>query len=110
MMDCVLFSEARGYYENPGVDSFGVRMLAPTLLQAAGEEIKREFLPPIAAGDVMWCEAWSEPNAGSDLAALTSTAIRQDDEYIINGQKTWTTGAHRADWGFGVFKTDLFYT
>lgn len=106
MMDCVLFAEARGYYDTPGVDGFGVRMLAPTLLQAASEEIKKEFLPPIAAAKVMWCEPWSEPDAGSDLAALTSTAIRKGDEYVINGQKTWTTGAHRADWGFGVFKTD----
>jgi alkylation response protein AidB-like acyl-CoA dehydrogenase len=55
----------------------------------------------------MWCELWSEPNAGSDLASLTTTAIRKGDEYIMNGQKTWTSGAHRADWGFGVFKTDL---
>ncbi len=106
MMDCVLFAEARGYYGIPGVDGFGVRMLAPTLLQAASEEIRKEFLPPIAAAEVIWCEPWSEPDAGSDLAALTATAIRKGDEYVINGQKTWTTGAHRADWGFGVFKTD----
>jgi hypothetical protein len=106
MMDRVLFAEARGYYDIPGVDIFGVQMLAPTLLQAASEEIKREFLPPIARGEVMWCELWSEPNAGSDLASLSTTAIKKGDEYIINGQKTWNTGAHRADWGFGVFKTD----
>jgi len=54
----------------------------------------------------MWCELWSEPNAGSDLASLTTTAIRKGDEYVINGQKTWTTNARQADWGFGVFKTD----
>ena len=106
MMDRVLFAEARGYHGIPGVDIFGVQMLAPTLLQAASEEIKKEFLPPIASGETMWCELWSEPNAGSDLASLTSTAIRKGDEYIINGQKTWTTGAHRAQWAFGVFKTN----
>lgn len=106
MMDRVLFSEARGYHGIPGVDVFGVGMLAPTLLAAASEEVKREFLPPIAAAEVTWCELWSEPNAGSDLASLTATAMKKGDEYIINGQKTWTTGAHKADWGFGVFKSD----
>ena len=106
MMDRVLFAEARGYYGTPGVDIFGVQMLAPTLLQAASEEIKREFLPPIARGEAMWCELWSEPNAGSDLASLSTTAIKKGDEYVINGQKTWNTGAHKGDWGFGVFKTD----
>jgi alkylation response protein AidB-like acyl-CoA dehydrogenase len=106
MMDQVLFAEARGYHRVPGFDIFGVQMLAPTLLQAASEAIKKEFLPPIAKGEVMWCELWSEPNAGSDLAILNTTAIKKGDEYVINGQKIWNTGAHRADWGFGVFKTD----
>jgi alkylation response protein AidB-like acyl-CoA dehydrogenase len=106
MMDKVLFAEARGYHGIAGVDIFGVQMLAPTLLQAASDAIKKEFLPPISRGEVMWCELWSEPNAGSDLATLATTAIKKGDEYIINGQKTWNTGAHRADWGFGVFKTD----
>jgi alkylation response protein AidB-like acyl-CoA dehydrogenase len=105
-MDQVLFAEARGYHKISGFDIFGVQMLAPTLLQAASDTIKKEFLPPIARGEVMWCELWSEPNAGSDLATLTTTAIKKGDEYVINGQKIWTTGAHRADWGFGVFKTD----
>ncbi|MBN1691370.1 MAG: acyl-CoA dehydrogenase family protein [Dehalococcoidia bacterium] len=106
MMDKVLFSEAVGYYGLPGVDEFGVAMLAPTLLAAASEEVKREFLPGIASGDVMWCELWSEPNAGSDLAALTTTAIKKGDEFIVNGQKTWNTAAHRADWAFGVYRSD----
>lgn len=106
MMDKVLFNEARSYYGIPGVDTFGVRMLAPTILAAGSDEIKREFLPGIAAGKITWCQLWSEPDAGSDLAALSSTAIRNGDEYIINGLKIWITGAHRADWGFGVFKTD----
>jgi alkylation response protein AidB-like acyl-CoA dehydrogenase len=106
MMDRVLFAEARGYHGVPGVDIFGVQMLAPTVLQAASEEIKKEFLPPIARGEVMWCELWSEPNAGSDLASLSTTAMKKGDEYVINGQKTWNTGALKADWGFGVFKTD----
>jgi len=105
MMDKMLFSEARGYYGVPGVDGFGIGMLAPTLLAAASEEVKREFLPGIANAEVMWCELWSEPNAGSDLAGLTTTAQRKGDEYIINGQKTWNSGAHRADWAFGVYRS-----
>jgi alkylation response protein AidB-like acyl-CoA dehydrogenase len=106
MMDKVIFSEAVGYYGLPGVDEFGVAMLAPTLLAAASDEVRKKFLPGIAAGETMWCELWSEPNAGSDLAALTTTALRKGDEYIINGQKTWNTSAHRADWAFGVYRND----
>ncbi|MGA2368757.1 MAG: acyl-CoA dehydrogenase family protein [Dehalococcoidia bacterium] len=106
MMDKVLFTEAKGYYDLPGVDVFGVGMLAPTLFAAGSEEIKRRFLPGITSADVSWCELWSEPNAGSDLAFLTATSIRKGDEFILNGQKTWNTGAHRADWAFGVYKSD----
>jgi len=106
MMDRVMFGEARGYHGVPGVDPFGVQMLAPTLLAAANEDVKKRFLPSIANAEIFWCELWSEPNAGSDLAALTSTAIKKDNEYILNGQKTWTSGAHKADWAFGVFKSD----
>ncbi len=107
MMDRVMFAEARGYHGVPGVDVFGVQMLAPTLNAVASEEIKREFLPGIASAETVWCELWSEPNAGSDLASLTTTAIRHGNEFVINGQKTWTSGAHRATRGFGVFKSDL---
>lgn len=106
MMDRVLFSEARGYFGIPGVDGFGVRMLAPTLLAVGSQEIKKRFLPPIGRGEVTWCELWSEPNAGSDLALITATAIRHGDEYILNGQKCWTSGAHKSQWGFGLFKSD----
>ena len=106
MMDKVLLAEARGYYDLPGSDIFGVSMLAPTLLAAGSEEIKREFLPKIANAEIMFCELWSEPNAGSDLAGMTSSAVRKGDEFIVNGQKTWNTGAHFADWGFGVYKSD----
>jgi len=105
-MDQVLLAEAMGYNGVPGIDPFGVGMLAPTLLAVGSEELKKEFLPPIASADVMWCELWSEPNAGSDLASLTATAIRKGDNFVINGQKTWTTNAHNADWGFGIFKSD----
>jgi alkylation response protein AidB-like acyl-CoA dehydrogenase len=106
IMDKVFLSEATGYYDVPGVDIFGVNMLAPTLHAAAREEIKREYLPSIRSGERMWCELWSEPNAGSDLAALTTSAVRKGDEYIINGQKIWSTGAHRGHWAFALVRTD----
>ena len=105
LMDKVFLAEATGYYDVPGVDVFGVDMLAPTLLEAASEEIKREFLPSIRSGERQWCELWSEPNAGSDLAGLTTTAVRKGDEYVINGQKTWSTGAHRGHWAFAIVRT-----
>lgn len=107
MMDRVFLAEAMGYHEVPGLDGWGIQMLAPTLLAVASDEIKKRFLPPIARAEVQWCEMWSEPNAGSDLASLTSTAIRKGNEFVINGQKIWTSGAHRSDWAFGVFKSDL---
>ena len=106
MLDKALFSEAIGYYDVPGVDIMGVGMLAPTLCAAASDEMKKRFLPGIASGEIQWCQLWSEPNAGSDLAGLKTTAIRKGDEFIINGQKIWTSGAHNADWSFGVFKSD----
>jgi len=107
MMDRVFLAEAMGYYHVPGFDMWGIQMLAPTLLAVASDEIKKRFLPPIARAEVHWCEMWSEPNAGSDLASLTSTAIRKGNEFVLNGQKIWTTGAHMSDWSFGVFKSDL---
>ena len=107
MMDKVFLSEATGYHDVPGVDIFGVDMLAPTLLAAASEEIKREYLPSIRSGERMWCELWSEPNAGSDLASLTTRAEKSGDRYVINGQKIWTSNAHHADWMFMLARTDL---
>jgi len=106
IMDRVLLAEARGYYDVPGVDFMGLELLAPTLLAMASEEIKREFLPGIASGDTMWTQMWSEPNAGSDLASLNTSAMRNGDEYILNGQKIWITGAHRAHWAFALVRTD----
>lgn len=106
IMDKVFLAEATGYHDVPGVDIFGEGMLAPTLFAVASEEIKREFLPSIASGERMWCELWSEPDAGSDLAALTTSAVRKGDEYVINGHKAWSTGAHRAHWAFALVRTD----
>jgi len=95
-----------GYHKGAGVDHWGMALLAPTLLVGASEEQKREHLPPIARGEIFWTQLWSEPGAGSDLASLTTRAVRDGGDYIINGQKVWTTGGHRADWGFLLARTD----
>jgi len=106
LIEQLIFNEVRSYYRAPGIDGWGVGMFAPTLLVAASEEQKKRLLPPIANAEVHYCQGWSEPNAGSDLAALRTTAIREGDHYIVNGQKTWTTGAHRADHVFLLLRTD----
>ncbi|MBM3156712.1 MAG: pimeloyl-CoA dehydrogenase large subunit [Chloroflexi bacterium] len=106
IMDKVFFAEARGYYDLPGIDIFGPEMLAPTLLGVGNEKLLKRFLPGIGSGEVQWCELWSEPNAGSDLAALSTSAVKKGDHYVINGQKIWSTGAHRAHWAFALVRTD----
>lgn len=106
IIDQLLFNEAMAYYGAPGIDGFGVRMFAPTIILYATEEQKKRLLPPIAKAEVHYCQGWSEPNAGSDLASLTTTAIKEGDHYVINGQKIWTTGAHRADRMFILARTD----
>ena len=107
IIEQLIFSEAMGYYKAPGIDIWGAGMLGPTLLAAGNEEQKREHLPPIARAERFWCQGWSEPNAGSDLASLTTRAVRDGDDYVLNGQKIWVTGAHRADWMFTLARTNL---
>lgn len=84
----------------------GIFLLGPTIMEYGTDEQKARFLTPMANGEVMWAQAWSEPNAGSDMAAIRSTAIRDGDHYVISGQKTWSSRASFADWGFGLFRTD----
>ncbi|GAB3285751.1 acyl-CoA dehydrogenase family protein [Parahaliea aestuarii] len=88
------------------LDSFGISMLGPALLQFGSEEQKKEHLPPIARGEIRWCQGYSEPNAGSDLASLATRAEDQGDHYLINGQKVWTSYADKADWIFCLVRTD----
>jgi acyl-CoA dehydrogenase len=90
----------------PIVSSFGTSMLGPTLLEFGTEEQKQEFLPAISRHEVQWCQGYSEPGAGSDLASLQTRAVREGDEYVITGQKIWTTGAQSADWIFCLVRTD----
>jgi alkylation response protein AidB-like acyl-CoA dehydrogenase len=106
IIEQLLFNEAKAYYRAPGIDYQGLGMLAPTLLASGNEEQKQQHLPPIAHGEMMWCQGWSEPNAGSDLASLKTKAVRDGDYYVVNGQKAWTSGAHRAQWCFMLARTD----
>lgn len=84
----------------------GIFLLGPTIMDYGTPEQKARFLPPMARGEVIWAQAWSEPGAGSDMAAITSKAVRDGDHYVLTGQKTWSSRAAFADWGFGIFRTD----
>ncbi|CAB1368534.1 acyl-CoA dehydrogenase [Denitratisoma oestradiolicum] len=88
------------------VNQNGIFLLGPTLMEYGTEEQKKRFLPRMASCADMWAQAWSEPGAGSDMAAIRTKAVRQGDHYVINGQKTWSTRARWADWAFGIFRTD----
>ncbi|MGV9800009.1 acyl-CoA dehydrogenase family protein [Mycobacterium sp. NPDC003449] len=86
--------------------TFNARMVGPVIAEFGSQEIKERFLPPTAALDIWWCQGFSEPEAGSDLASLRTTAIRDGDSYVVNGQKTWTTLGQHADWIFCLVRTD----
>ncbi|MGB2855453.1 MAG: acyl-CoA dehydrogenase family protein [Dehalococcoidia bacterium] len=106
LVEQFIFNDVMGYHRGAGVDHWGIMLLAPTLLFSANDEQKREHLPPIARAEIFWTQLWSEPGAGSDLASLTTRAVRDGDDYIVSGQKTWTSGGHRADWGFMLARTN----
>ena len=89
----------------PRTIPFGLNMLGPVLIKYGSEEQKRHYLPRILDGTDWWCQGYSEPGAGSDLASLRMTAVRDGDEYVLNGQKTWTTLGHYANWIFCLVRT-----
>lgn len=89
----------------PLVHPMGVRLVGPVILKFGTEEQKREYLPRIANGDNYWCQGFSEPGAGSDLASLRLQAVRDGEDYVLNGSKIWTTHAHHADWMFALVRT-----
>src|SRR4030042_3197441 len=99
-MEQVIMKEETAYHRAPQPDIFGVNMLGPVLMMFGNDKQKAEILPPIASAEVMWCQGYSDPEAGSDLASLKTRAARDGDDYVINGQKIWTSNAHRADWIF----------
>ncbi|MFE3224574.1 acyl-CoA dehydrogenase family protein [Nocardia sp. NPDC059228] len=86
--------------------TFNAQMIGPVIAQFGSEELKQRFLPATANLDIWWCQGFSEPDAGSDLAAVRTTAVRDGDSYIVNGQKIWTTLAQYADWIFCLVRTD----
>ena len=101
-----VFQEELRYRGAPGWDPQGSSMVGPLILHFGMEEQKKRFLPGIASGEVSWCQGYSEPEAGSDLASLKTTAVRNGDHFILNGQKLWTSGAHLADWCHLLARTD----
>jgi len=103
----VLQEELRRINARPALVGMGISMIGPALLEFGTEEQKREHLPKIARGEIWWCQGYSEPNAGSDLASLKTRAEEDGDEYVINGQKIWTSGADNADWIFCLVRTDF---
>ena len=102
----VLIEEMQRIKARPPLLGMGVSMIGPTLLEYGTPEQKERFLPAIARGETRWCQGYSEPGAGSDLAGLQTKAERQADHYLVNGSKIWTSGAHHADWMFCLVRTN----
>ena len=102
----ILREEMARIQARPPLSSFGVWMIGPAILKFGSEELKRQHLPPIVRGEIRWCQGYSEPGAGSDLAGLQARAEDSGDHFIVNGQKIWTSYADQADWMFCLVRTD----
>lgn len=102
----VLSQEMASLGLRPPLIGFGLSMIGPLLLQEGSEELRREHLPRIIRGEVRWCQGYSEPGAGSDLASLQTRAVVDGDDFVLNGQKVWTSYADKADWMFILVRTD----
>tara|TARA_B100000900_G_C20529020_1_gene695507 strand:+ start:88 stop:1278 length:1191 start_codon:yes stop_codon:yes gene_type:complete len=101
-----IYSNATALAGAPMIMPFGIDMVGPVLYSFGSDAQKAEHLPKILDGSVWWCQGYSEPGSGSDLASLKTSAVRDGDDYIVNGQKIWTTNAHKADWIFALVRTD----
>jgi alkylation response protein AidB-like acyl-CoA dehydrogenase len=102
----ILLEEMRAIRARPPLMNRGIEMVGPTLLEVGTEDQKQRYLPGITRGEGMWCQGYSEPGAGSDLASLRTTAVLDGDHFVINGQKMWTSDAHTSDWMFLLVRTD----
>lgn len=102
----ILQQELRAIHARPAIRSFGISMLGPALLEFASEAQKREHLPKMARGEIRWCQGYSEPGAGSDLAGVQTKAEDQGDHYLVNGSKIWTSYGNDSDWIFCLVRTD----
>ena len=101
-----IFQEELGYANTPTILPFGLNMVGPVIYTFGNEEQKKKFLPDILEFNTWWCQGYSEPGSGSDLASLKTKAVRDGDHYIVNGSKTWTTLAQNADWIFCLVRTE----
>jgi alkylation response protein AidB-like acyl-CoA dehydrogenase len=99
--------EQARYNVDTGLFAVGLGMVVPTILVHGTEEQKQRYVPPLLRGDEIWCQLFSEPGAGSDLAGLSTRAIRDGDEWVVNGQKVWNSGAHHAEFGALIARTDV---
>jgi alkylation response protein AidB-like acyl-CoA dehydrogenase len=104
--DKILRQEMKALKLPPPLIGFGLTMIGPTLLRFGNEEQKKEHLPKICRGEIRWCQGYSEPGSGSDLASLQTRAVREGDEFVITGTKVWTSYADQADWIFALVKSD----
>jgi alkylation response protein AidB-like acyl-CoA dehydrogenase len=107
LIEWLIFEEEYYRAQAPGrVNQNGIFLLGPTLMEFGTPAQKARYLPRMACGDEIWAQGWSEPNAGSDMAAIRASARLDGDHYVLNGQKTWCSRAAFADWIFGIFRTD----
>jgi len=106
VMQQFIFNETMAQERAPTVGGISVGWAGPTIIMYGSEEQKREHLEPMLKGESVWCQLFSEPGAGSDLASIQTRAVKDGDDFVINGQKIWTSGAHRADWAILLARTD----
>ena len=106
LMQQHIFNEENALAGAPMIMPFSISMVGPVIYTFGTDEQKKQHLPGIMDGSLWWCQGYSEPGSGSDLASLKTSAVRDGDNYVVNGQKIWTTNAHKADWIFALVRTD----